>query len=245
MAHRKTFTIDRRFEGPTNITLGSHISGILFDEFTCDTIEVSMQNPTPMGRALVLDTTDPDRVVMYDGDTVLNIARPATLDLDLPGPLSRAQVRQATNQGIEIDFPNCFGCGVARSAADGLHLRSGIVEGQNLVAFEWVPNPTAVGVDAGQDIPKRMLVSALECPIARATSIGGMKAADELAVLGRMTTRLDGRPKAGESCYFVGWTVERVGRRIEIAGALRGWDGAVFAMSRMTFVVLKDGATLG
>ncbi|MBW1816900.1 MAG: hypothetical protein JRJ60_07045, partial [Deltaproteobacteria bacterium] len=80
--------IDPRFEGPTDITLGGYISGFMADHIDSETVEVTMRAPTPMGKKLQIYFEAPDRVVMRDGHTLLNEARPSELELDLPEPIT-------------------------------------------------------------------------------------------------------------------------------------------------------------
>jgi hypothetical protein len=42
----------------------------------------------------------------------------------------------------------------------------------------------------------------------------------------------------------MGWPLERAGRRIEIAGTLNNEEGEILAMTRLTFVVLREGVSL-
>lgn len=241
---RREITIRRHFEGPTDLTLGGYISGLMAVHLDSDTVEVTMRKPTLMERPLVLDTTSPERVFLFDGGTILNEARPARLEIEIPELISLEQARRASRRDAVAAFPNCFGCGSARSEDEGLHLRSGPVAGRNLVAVDWVPRPAAVGAKAGEEVPEAMVLTALECPIAKAMDLGGLRKAEEVAVLGRMTAKINALPRVGEPCYFVGWPIERAGRRIEIAGTLNREKAEILAMCRLTFVVLKEGVSL-
>ena len=89
-----------------------------------------------------------------------------------------------------------------------------------------------------------MLLTAMECPIAKAMELNSMKETPETAVLGRMTTKINALPRVGQQCFFMGRPIERVGRRIEIAGTLNDEEGGILAMSRLTFVVLREGVSL-
>jgi hypothetical protein len=241
---RREIRISRHFEGPTDLTLGGYISGLMAVHLDSDTVEVTMRKPTLMERPLVLDTSTPDRVFLYDGDTLLNEARPAELEMEIPEPISLEQARKAARRDAVAAFPNCFGCGSARSEDEGLHLRSGPVGGRNLVAVDWLPRAAAVGAEQGEPVPETMVLTAMECPVAKAMDLGGLKKAEETAVLGRMTTKVNALPRVGEPCHFMGWPIERVGRRIELAGTLHNEKGLVLVMCRLTFVVLKEGASL-
>jgi hypothetical protein len=241
---RREIVISKHFEGPTDLTLGGHISGLMAAHLESDTVEVTMRKPTFMERSLILDTTTPRRVFLYDGDMLLNEAQPVELKMEIPEPISLEQARKASRRYTVAAFPNCFGCGSARSEDNGLHLRSGPVEGRNVVAVDWVPRSAVVGAGEGEEVPEMMVLTAMECPIAKAMELGDMRKPQEMAVLGRMTTKITALPQVGESYFFMGWPLERAGRRIEIAGTLNNEEGEILAMTRLTFVVLREGVSL-
>jgi hypothetical protein len=241
---RREIIIDRRYEGPTDLTLGGYISGIMAIHLDTNTVEVTMRKPTYMERPLILDTISPDRVFLYDGETLLNEARPVELDFEIPKPISLEQAKKASRRQTIAAFPNCFGCGSARSEDDGLHLRSGPVEGMKMVAVDWIPRAAAVGAKEGETVPETMVLTAMECPIGKAMELQSMKKPGESAVLGRMTTKINSLPKVGEQCYFMGWPIERAGRRIELAGTLNNEMGEILVICRLTFIVLRPGVSL-
>jgi len=241
---RREIVIEWRYEGPPNIAHGGYTGGVMAECLDGETVEVTMRKPTPMDKPLILDASRPDVVLLYDGDTLLNEARPAELELDLPEVISLDQARKASLRHVtEMPYPNCFGCGSGRSESEGLHLRSGPVEGRDLVAIDWIPPAAVAGVPEGQDLPKRLTWAAMECPCARAMELGGLRQPDELIVLGRLTTRVKARPKVGRPCFFMGWPIGREGRKIELAGTMHDEEGRVLVMSKFTFITLKSGMT--
>ena len=238
-------TIDKHYVGPTDIAQGGYVGGRMAEYLGSDTVEVTMRNPTPMGRPVIFDTSEPGLVLLYDGDKLLNEARPAKLDMEIPEPVSFEEAQEASLRHVtETPFPNCFGCGAARSEDEGLHLRSGPVKRRNMVAIDWVPRAAAVGAEEGEDVPLPIVWAAMECPVSRAWDIGGLKGDDELAVLGRMTTKVITRPKVGQKCFIMGWPIERAGRRIELEGSLHNEKGEVMVMTHFTFVTLKADVTV-
>jgi len=241
---RREIVIERRYEGPPNIAHGGYTGGVMAECLDCETVEVTMRKPTPMDKPLILDASSPEAVFLYDGETLLNEAKPSDLELDLPEIISIDQARKASLRHVtEMPYPNCFGCGSGRSETDGLHLRSGPVGGRDLVAIDWVPPAAVAGVPAGRDLPKRLAWAAMECPCARAMELGGLRQPDELIVLGRLTTRVKARPKVGRPCFFMAWPIGREGRKIELAGTMHDESGRVLVMSRFTFITLKPGVT--
>jgi len=241
---RRQIVIDQRYVGPPNITQGGYISGTMAAFLDSDTVEVTMRNPTPMGKPLILDATTPTWVFLYDGEKLLNEACPAVLDLEIPEPISLSQARKASlRHVIEMPYPNCFGCGSGRSEDDGLHLRSGPVEGRNLVATDWVPRSGAVGAGEGEVVPLPIVWASMECPTAKAMHYGQMTKPEEPVLLGRMTTKVNGLPVVGEPCYFMGWPIERSGRKILLGGTLHDQAGEILVMTRLIFIALKEGVT--
>ena len=235
---RQSITIDSRYEGPPGITLGGYLSGLMASYMEADTVCVTMHIPTPMERPLIIDTNEPDQVRLYDGDVLLNDARPVEWTLSLPEPISYEQAQGASLRDTVSAYPNCFGCGSGRAEHDGLHLRAGPVEGRsNVVAIDWTPDRSVVGADPDGRIPQLMLLTAMECPIAKALVAGRLLGSDEQIVLGRVTTKIVRTPDIGEACYFMGWPIERAGRRIELAGALFDQAGEALVTVRHTFVV--------
>lgn len=239
---RREIIIDKHFEGPTNITQGGYISGLMAQHLETDTVEVTMRNPTSMGKPLILDTSMSDRVLLYDGDKLLNEAIPGELELDIPEPISLEEAKKASlKHVIEMPFPNCFGCGSGRSEDEGLHLRSGPVEGRNMVAVDWVPLAKAVGAKEGETVPEPIAWASMECPIAKVMELRGMKNPDETALLGRMTTKVNALPKVGEQCFFMGWPIGRSGRKMELGGTMHNERGEVLMMTKLLFITLKEG----
>ncbi|MHA1113191.1 MAG: hypothetical protein ACTSRY_01630, partial [Alphaproteobacteria bacterium] len=172
-------------------------------------------------------------------------ARTGNLTLDVPDPITYEQARKAALRDTVTPFENCFGCGSGRRLDNGLHLRAGPVEGRDVAAIDWTPLAAATGALDGEPVPELMTLTAMECPTARAMDIGPLRTPEDTVVLGRMTTKLVDLPVVGGEYYFMAWPIERVGRRIEIAGLLNDRDGKTLAMTRQTFIALRDGASLG
>ncbi|MDP6563366.1 MAG: hypothetical protein QF578_00925 [Alphaproteobacteria bacterium] len=241
---REQIVIDPHFVGPPEITLGSYISGRMAAYLDSDTVTVTLRAPTPMGRPVGVDTDTPGEVRMYDGDTLLNEAVPGSLDIEIPEVIGLEEAKGASlRHVIEMPFPDCFGCGSARTEDTGLHLRSGPVAGRNLVAVDWLPRAKAVGAGMGEPVPKAMIWAALECPMARALDLPDMKTPEQIVLLGRMTARVVAQPIVGQPCFFMGWPVERVDRRMEIAGSLHDADGGLLAATALTFIALREGVS--
>ena len=232
--------IDPRFEGPTDITLGGYISGFMASYLDAPTVEVTMRASTPMGNPLQVIVETPERVVMRDGDTLLNEAKPSDLELEVPEPVTIEQAAQASERHRPNSFPNCYACGSGRTEDDGLHLRSGPVPGRDLSAIDWTPSPAAVGAPNGAPVPVPVLWAALECPIARAMGPAGLQKPGEMALLGRMTSRVLDRPRVGQRYFFMGWPIGREGRKIQVGGSLHDASGRLMAATHLLFITLRS-----
>lgn len=241
---RREIKIDEHYVGPPNMTQGGYISGLMAECLDSDSVEVIMRNPTPMNKALILDTTVPDRVSVYDGNKLLNEARPAELHLTIPDPISFEEAKRASlRQAKDWPFPHCFGCGSARSESDGLHVRAGRVAGHTLVATDWVPYGPAVGARKSEVVSEPFVWAAMECPTAKAMDLEGLRGANELIVLGQMTTKIITLPIVGEEYFIMGWPMERAGRKIVVGGALFDQSGKAMVLSKLIFVTLRPGVS--
>ena len=235
---------DERFQGPFSMIHGGYVSGAMAMHLNSDTVEVTMRNPTPAGRPLVVDIGTPDRVFLYDKDTLLIEARPTELDLDMPEPITIDEARKASLRHVtEWSLPNCFGCGTARSEDDGLHLRAGPVKGRNMVAVDWLPRAATVGSDENCKVPEPIVWAAMECTVIQAMKNSDLKKPEELVILGRMTGNVQELPKVGRQYFIMGWPIGREGRRITVAGSMHDEAGDLLVTTTLTFIIFKqDGA---
>ncbi len=231
---------DRRFQGPFPMAHGGYLSGTMAMYLESDTVEVTMRSPTPIGKPLILDADTVDCVYLYDKDKLLNEARPAELNLDLPEPITIHDAKKASLRHVtEMPYPDCFGCGSARSENDGLHLRAGPVEGRDLVAIDWVPLPASVGAEEGREVPEPIIWASMECPVIRTMEYGRLLKSGELVLLGTMTAKILDRPRVGLPYFIMAWSAGREGRKITLSGTLHDEAGGVLVMSRLVFIILK------
>jgi hypothetical protein len=64
-------------------------------------------------------------------------------------------------------------------------------------------------------------------------------------LLGRMSARIDHRPRPGERCVIVAWPTGRDGRKLFADGALLGPGGKVMAVTRTTWVIVDRAIVMG
>ncbi len=91
-------------------------------------------------------------MALVDGGPGVAQARPATVDVDVPNPVS---VVEAERGGARYPwrhrhpYPTCFVCGPQRVAGDGLCIFPGPVEGRSLFAAPWTPDRTLIDLFCG------------------------------------------------------------------------------------------------
>ena len=91
------------------------------------------------------------------------------------------------------------------------------------------------------------LLAALDCPTGFASSSArhlGLNG-NEAILLGRMSARIDHRPRPGDACVIAAWPTGREGRKLFADGALFGPGGELMAVSRTTWLLVDRAVQLG
>lgn len=211
-----TLTIPARFTGPPDSANGGVTCGLLAQATGLD--EVTLRRPPPLETPLRVEDGG-----LYDDEALVASAAAATVDVELPAPVSVGEATRATASyggWSAHPFPTCFVCGPDRS--DGLRLFPGAV-GKDVVAAPWVP----------LDEDPVMVWAALDCPSGWSMDIPGRP-----MVLGRMALRLDRLPTPGAEHVVMGWLVSTEGRKSLTGSALLTADGDVLAVARQTWIAL-------
>lgn len=232
-----TVSIAARFCGPPTSANGGYCSGVLA-EFLGGPAEITLRSPPPLDQPLALVTTD-DGVQMRSGDVLVAEGRPFDFELTLPDAVDfETAVRASTHYvgHVHHPYPRCFVCGPDRESGDGLGLFPGKLVGRDVVAAPFQPDATLCDADAQLTLP--MLWAALDCP-----SWWGyaacVDAPTQAVLLGRLAAKVRSRPRRGERCVVLGWSLGRDGRRVLCASALLGEDGEAHAYARATWIELK------
>jgi hypothetical protein len=220
-------TFPYRFRGPLTSANGGYASGRLAAFVDADVVEVTLRLPPPLDRPLAVRRDD--RVAsLLDGDEVVAEARPGSLDLDIPAPVTRVEAEEARRRHVRFGnaaFRECFSCGI-RAEEDGLGIHAGAVAGREpLHAAPWDVRETA----------PEIVWAAIDCSGAYAVGDAGRGE----PVLGRMTARVDGLPSVGESCVVLAWPLGQDGRKLIAGTALFAEDGACLARSRQVWIEPK------
>jgi hypothetical protein len=191
---------------------------------------------------------------LRDGAIVVASARPADLEL---ARLETASFEEASAAELqtpvkphEHPLPTCFVCGPARAQRDGLRIFAGPLVRQSrtasaVFAATWTPDPTLGAVDGL--IAPEFLWSALDCPTGYASSYNSESGRfDQTPILlGRMSARIEARPRPGERCVITAWQVGRDGRKRVAEAAAYGEAGTLLAVARATWIVVGRQVQLG
>ena len=133
-------------------------------------------------------------------------------------------------------FRTCFTCGPDRAPGDGLRIFAKRIRGQAVLADRWTPDQSLADNDGS--VRPEIVWASLDCP-------GGWAAFDRIsggvAVLGRMTARVDRTPFVGEPCVIVASSRWRDGRKIDAHSALYSCDGELLAAARAVWIDVTPG----
>ena len=105
-----------------------------------------------------------------------------------------------------------------------------------VLAATWTPDPTLTTEDGF--VAEEFLWAALDCPTGYAClydrESGGFDRTPIL--LGRMSARIETRPRPGERCVVTAWKVGRDGRKRFAEAAAHGEAGQLLAVARTTWI---------
>jgi hypothetical protein len=229
----RVITIERRFCGPPQSANGGYAAGVVAEGVN-GTAEVTLRLPPPLDTPMTL-TGDWAESALMDGDHLVGEAIAAELDLAVPEPPSFDEATAASHRYVFADgshlYPTCFVCGTDRTD-DGLHIFPGPVDRSDLVAAPWVPD-ASLGT-TGEPIDPRYVWSALDCP-----SYFGL-GSTPLALLGRLTARIDRVPVVGERLIAMGWPTGADGRKRYSGSALATAEGEIIARAAAIWIELKQ-----
>lgn len=229
----RVITIERRFCGPPQSANGGYAAGVVAEGID-GAAAVTLRLPPPLDTPMTL-TGDGSVSALMDGERLIGEAIAADLDLVVPEPPSFDEATAASQRYVFADgshlYPTCFVCGTDR-ADDGLHIFPGPVDGgSDVVAAPWIPD-TSLGT-TGEPIDPRYVWSALDCP-----SYFGL-GTTPLALLGRLTARIDRVPVVGERLIAMGWPIGADKRKHYSGSALATAEGEIIARAAATWIELK------
>ncbi|HVL58044.1 MAG TPA: hypothetical protein VM491_16225 [Burkholderiaceae bacterium] len=230
--------ISERFCGPPGTGNGGYVCGRLARHVGI-AAAVRLRAPAPLGRELRIEADGGQARLMHDAQTIAE-ARPATLDVAAPEPISfeRATEAAAGYLGFRRHaFPRCFVCGPERAAGDGLRIFPGALSQRPLVASPWVPDPTLADEDGR--VRSEFLWSALDCsggfavlPVPEGKAI----------VLGELSARISGTVAPGERCTVAGWLLGVDGRKRRAGSAVYSSTGHAVAVAQAVWIEVDSSA---
>jgi hypothetical protein len=238
----ETIALDPRFCGPPDSGNGGYSCGRLA-AFVDGDAEVTLRLPPPLVQPMtVRDADDGERVALATADgAVVAEAVPTNVAVDVPAPVSVEDAARAAaaspflHDASDHPFPTCFVCGPDRAAGDGLRLFATKVEGRDVVAAAWEPDPSLPTRDGV--VAPEVVWAALDCPSGWTMYLDPPLAPPY--VLGRLAARLVAPVRVGEPYAVIGWRAGVDGRKLFAGSALFDQAGAVVAYARATWVQLK------
>lgn len=230
---RTEVVIERRFRGPPESANGGYACGVLAAGLEGPRV-ATLRAPPPLDQPLAL-AIDGSETRLLDGERLLGEGDGTALELEVPEPPGLEAATEASRGYIgfsEHQFPECFVCGPRRQPGDGLCIFPGPVADSGLVAAPWTPDPSLAG-DAGL-VDARYVWAALDCP-----SYFGL-GTTPLALLGRLTARIDRLPPLGEPLVSMGWRLGAEGRKHRCASALATAAGEVIARASALWIEIDE-----
>ncbi len=233
--------IEHRFHGPPDSGNGGYVCGLLAEALD-GVAEVTLRQPPPLDVPLELTVENAAGALTRDGVLIAS-ARPGSLDLEVPEPLSLSAAREAANNYTGFHqhiFPSCFVCGPQREPGDGMRIFPGEVRDapdiEGIVAAPWTPDGTLA--DEGGLVRNIFLWAALDCPGYFAVGKKG-----EAAVLGRMTAEISGTVMADKPYIVMAWPTGLDGRKLYSGTAIFDADGTLIAKAAATWIKIGSEAS--
>jgi len=218
-----------RFNGPPDSANGGYACGVIAAQVPAGLVEVTLRHPPPLDTPLVVEQIGERFQVRPAGGEVVAVARPVDEPVDPVPTVSAIPADASPALGDDIHpFRTCFTCGPDRAPGDGLRIFAKRTARQGVLADHWIPDDSF-----GEQVPPEVVWAALDCP-------GGWAAFERIpggvAVLGRMTARIDRVPRVGEPCVVVAASNWHDGRKIDAHSSLYTGDGELLAAARAVWI---------
>jgi hypothetical protein len=238
--------IDQRYRGFDRVVQGGYSSGLLAARLG-SAASIKLRAPVPMGVELTVEPGE-DGVALRGESGVLAeaTALPGGLDLEPPRPVSVVDAERVSadypgHRGHP--YPGCFCCGPAREPGDGLRIFPGSIDGGDLLAAPWTPDPGFAVADGL--VRPEIVWAAFDCPQLWALMLSAPADSTDHVVTAALETEIRAPVRAGERHTIVSWPLGVEGRRFQAAAALLDEAEETLAVSRQTAVLAPAGVPLG
>lgn len=243
--------IDKRFCGPPHSGNGGYVCGRLAQHIPGGA-EVTLRAPPPLDTPLAPIATDDGTWELRDGAKIVATGRAVGVEL---ARLETASFAEASAAELltpvkphEHPLPTCFVCGPARAKGDGLRIFAGPLGRRSqtpVLAASWIPDPNLAAEDGL--VASEFLWSALDCPTGFACNCDPQSNAVDKTplLLGRMSARIDSRPRPGDRCIITAWPTGRDGRKRTAEAALHDEAGKLLAVAKTTWIAVGREVQLG
>ncbi|MEZ5498078.1 MAG: hypothetical protein R3E77_01475 [Steroidobacteraceae bacterium] len=212
-------SIDTRFRGPSDSANGGFFCGMVA-RFVNGTARVRLHAPPPLRTPLQVMRGADGAVEVTHGERRIATAGSAVLDLVVPAPTDYMTALECSRHYAGFNahaFEECFVCGPARRAGDGLRLFAGPAGAQR-VAAPWRPDASLAGSDG--KIAAEYMYAALDCPGYFVVGNGAT-----VMLLGEFTAHVDRVVHVDEPCVVIGWHIASEGRKHRVGTAVFDEDG--------------------
>lgn len=227
-----TLTIARQFNGPLDSGNGGYSAGSVAQHLPAPA-EVSLRRPVALDTPLQVVADDDGGVRLLDGGELVADGRHAPeFAPAVPEPVDPATAHAAIPgyRGLAAGaFSHCFVCGRARDDSFGVFPSP--VAGRGVVASPWTPLAWTAGPDGA--VRPEFVWAALDCTASYAPFVERDMG---LAMLARLTVRIDGAVRAGIEHVVMGWPIESEGRKHHAGAAVLGADGTLLAAARALLI---------
>ena len=234
--------IPTRMQGPPTSGNGGYVAGLLGRSID-GAAEVTLRQPPPLEMPLGVEQESHNEYTLCQGKTVIARAKPSELSVEIPYMPHLEEAVEAAKHypGFQAHhFPCCFVCGPDREEGDGLRILSGEIPEKGVHAAPWTP--PADSADANGLVRSEFVWAALDCPGYFAAFAGQ---ATTIALLGRITARIDRALPVDDTYVSVGWQIDRRKRKRTSGTALLSSAGVVHAVAKTVWIELQDGAGPG
>ncbi|MCX5198503.1 hotdog fold thioesterase [Streptomyces sp. NBC_00249] len=234
-------TVPETLHGYPGVAFGGYVAGLLAARTPAaetGAVRVDFRRPVPTGTAVRAAPGPDGGTELLGRDGVLLAAAtpvPAPAGEVPPAPTWAEASKAADAYRADPpagESPDCFGCGLDRTAATGLRLHCGTVPGRDIVATAWTPGPELATEDGL--LPPVLVWGALDCPGNAAGRL--LDPGPPGAFTAALTARLLRPVPAGGGLISYAWLLGVEGRKVRVGTALATAEGELRAHAEALWV---------